>query len=354
MISSPAGKRDGTALSLTGAAAMQNRKLLSFFSFTDSDFTNASSTTPNLVHDAFDNTEIAVLVDKNLDGVIKVGSDYCRSARSQRPRARRGGLPGHRRARRGDILRTGSRRGHHESPIYLQLEMKSSSNCGHRKVGFTLLELLVVVGLIATLSFFLIGGLRGGGRAAAMQSAQATLANLVTAARTKAAASGCRVRILICADPADLARFRRTLAVQQESTLNSNTWNAPAFITSLPDGVFVLPYRGRIPAGFYDSQSSWVKYNSTNPLESSSLSGSPVSVALEGNPANSWDLIQFTPAGTLSTGVGDVVLASGAQRPPGSYLAGESPVQVTNPENIRGISISTYGVPALINSRASF
>jgi len=69
-------KRDGTALLPTGPAATQNRKLIGFYSFNESDFTNASSPTPNLLRDAFDNTEIAVLVDKNLDGVIKVGSDY--------------------------------------------------------------------------------------------------------------------------------------------------------------------------------------------------------------------------------------------------------------------------------------
>ncbi|MBI2812861.1 MAG: type II secretion system protein [Opitutae bacterium] len=69
-------KRDGTALAPTGPAATQNRKLIAFYSFSDADFTNAASLAPNLLHDAFDNTEIAVLVDKNLDGVIKVGSDY--------------------------------------------------------------------------------------------------------------------------------------------------------------------------------------------------------------------------------------------------------------------------------------
>mgnify|MGYP001609491543 CR=1 FL=1 len=69
-------KRDGTALLPTGPTATQNRKLIGFYSFGEADFTNASSPTPNLLHDAFDNTEIAVLVDKNLDGVIKMGSDY--------------------------------------------------------------------------------------------------------------------------------------------------------------------------------------------------------------------------------------------------------------------------------------
>lgn len=69
-------KRDGSALVAGSAAAIQNRKLISFYSFTDGDFTNPDSPTPYLLHDAFDNTEIAVLVDRNLDGVIKVGSDY--------------------------------------------------------------------------------------------------------------------------------------------------------------------------------------------------------------------------------------------------------------------------------------
>ncbi len=66
-----AKKRDGTALTAGGAAAMQNRKLISFYSFSDADFTPA-----NLLRDAFDNTAIAVLVDKDLDGVIRPGADF--------------------------------------------------------------------------------------------------------------------------------------------------------------------------------------------------------------------------------------------------------------------------------------
>jgi prepilin-type N-terminal cleavage/methylation domain-containing protein len=69
-------KRDGSSLPATGVAATQNRKLIRFYSFGDADFTRASSSAPNLLRDAFDNTEIAVLVDRNLDGVIRIGSDY--------------------------------------------------------------------------------------------------------------------------------------------------------------------------------------------------------------------------------------------------------------------------------------
>ncbi len=69
-------KRDGSDLAATSLAAAQNRKFIRFHSFGGADFTDSNSPTPNLLRDAFDNTAIAVLVDRDLDGVIKVGSDY--------------------------------------------------------------------------------------------------------------------------------------------------------------------------------------------------------------------------------------------------------------------------------------
>ena len=77
-----AKRRDGSALPAyaTGTNSQfpeaQNRKLIPFYSFSEADFATAGSPSPNLVRDAFDNSEIAVLVDRNLDGVIKAGSDF--------------------------------------------------------------------------------------------------------------------------------------------------------------------------------------------------------------------------------------------------------------------------------------
>ena len=77
-----AKRRDGSALPVYAPGTnsqfpeAQNRKLLSFYSFSDADFTGTGSPAPNLLRDAFDNTEIAVLVDRNLDGVIQAGSDF--------------------------------------------------------------------------------------------------------------------------------------------------------------------------------------------------------------------------------------------------------------------------------------
>ena len=76
-----ARRRNGDPLPAYNAASplnpeAQNRKLISFCAFSDADFTSAASPAPGLLRDAFDNTEIAVLVDRNLDGVIKPGGDF--------------------------------------------------------------------------------------------------------------------------------------------------------------------------------------------------------------------------------------------------------------------------------------
>jgi type II secretory pathway pseudopilin PulG len=64
-------RRDGSAVDSGSAAAAQNRKFIRFASFSDADFTPGG-----LLRDAFDNTAIAVLVDKDLDGVIRSGTDF--------------------------------------------------------------------------------------------------------------------------------------------------------------------------------------------------------------------------------------------------------------------------------------
>lgn len=73
-----AAYRNGAALpaSATGTSpAAQNRKRIMFYRFGESEMTGPDAASPNLIKDAFDNTVIAVLVDRNLDGRID-GADY--------------------------------------------------------------------------------------------------------------------------------------------------------------------------------------------------------------------------------------------------------------------------------------
>jgi len=64
-------RRDGTALPATTEAARQNRKRIGFHVFAAAELNAAG-----LLCDASDQTEVAVLVDRDLDGVIKVGADF--------------------------------------------------------------------------------------------------------------------------------------------------------------------------------------------------------------------------------------------------------------------------------------
>lgn len=221
--------------------------------------------------------------------------------------------------------------------------------------AFTLLELLVVVGLIAALSFVLVGGLGGGGKAAALQSAQATLANLVTAARVKAMASGQPARVLVCIDPNSTAqpgRYLRYVALQVQV---AGTWQLLTE-TYLPDGVYVVPGNfTSIPAGLFPANTStpWTRSDGSALRSTVLRNGSITAEAISGNVAEQWVSFSLSAAGT-TTQAGDIIVAAGRRRAPGSYAVGESPVELENPEQVRGISLSQYGVPVLINSRASF
>lgn len=218
-----------------------------------------------------------------------------------------------------------------------------------RAAGFTLLELLAVVALMSALAFVLVDALAGGGRAVGLQAGQALVANLVGAARTRAMATGHRTRVLVHADPGDPARFRRALVLQEETEPGS--WEDRGS-GRLPDGVAILPYRARVPDGLYAVPADWTNPDGT-PLGSSVLAAAPLMVAADGVALAAWDFLSFVPAGTTS-GSGLFVLSLVQPRPAGSVGAGESPVQAASPESVRGVAVSVYGLPRLIDDRAGF
>lgn len=215
--------------------------------------------------------------------------------------------------------------------------------------GFTLLELLVVAGLMAGLSFALLGGLGGGGRSAALQAGQATVANLVNVARTRAMATGHSVRLLFHADLRMATRFRRMIVLQEEVAAGS--WQTRETV-ALPEGVFVLPHASQIPPGFFAGGVAWTN-GVGEALASSALFVAPLMLAADMNEAEAWNVLSFGAAGTIAGG-GNLVLAAGRGRPPGTVAAGESPVQVEGPEAVRGIALSGYGLARMVNERAGF
>lgn len=220
--------------------------------------------------------------------------------------------------------------------------------------AFTLLELLVVIGLIAAFSFVLVNAW-GATSGAALQSAQGLLANLVVAARTKAAASGQSSRILVQFDTASgtaPTRFLRHLVLQVQV---NGTWQSLSE-AYLPEGTYVVPGNYALPSGLLAmADTPWTRPSDGQDLRSTALRSANLIVdAIYGGVTEQWTGVVLSPNGTTTNSNGALVIAAGRPRAPGSYGAGESPVELTHPEQVRGLSLSTYGVATLIHSRAGF
>lgn len=226
--------------------------------------------------------------------------------------------------------------------------------------GFTLLELLVVIALIGTLSYFLIGGLAGGGKTVALHSAQTTMANLVTAARTKAAATNRKSRLLISNDPAQAGRYLRFVVLQ----IGRQPGASPADWDSV-QSVMLPPETGVAPAalaGLVSEAGEWKRVSDpTADLVSDLFVNQTISHQLDGDTvAQLWMGAAFTPNGTLAAlgggppPKGSIVIVHTQVRAPGTYAVGEPPLRLIDPESVRGLILSAYGVPALLNGRSAF
>lgn len=217
--------------------------------------------------------------------------------------------------------------------------------------AFSLLELLVVVGMIATLALVAASAFSAGGKSAALSTAQVNLSNLIITARTRAVATGHSVRIALHSDVTSTERYFRYLVLQELDPV-TNLWGSRSDLT-LPVGVYVLPQQAKTLPGMLVSDALWKKADGTTVLHSSVFSDAVFTAQINSDHAENWDALTYNSRG-ISTNSGFIVLATGAVRAPGSYGAAESPVQLLNQDNVRGIQISTYGMPTLLNGRDAF
>lgn len=218
--------------------------------------------------------------------------------------------------------------------------------------GFTLLELLVTLGLVAVFAAAVIGAL-GASCGPTLQSAQGALANLVIATRTKAAATNQPARLLVQFDATSAeapSRFLRHVVAQIEV---DGVWQSFADVL-LPDGVFVVPGKFAVPDGLFAvGAGTWTRNDGADLRSTALREKNVIVVAAYAGTSERWISLPFAAVGTTNAS-GDIVLALGRARPFGSYAAPQSPVELVSPDQVRGLSLSAYGVPTLIDDRASF
>ncbi len=104
--------------------------------------------------------------------------------------------------------------------------------------GFTLLELLVVIAVMA-LMMGLVGFSLLGGGGSSLDAAQRELVSLVQQARQQATLSGQEIRLIVHDDPADREKFHRYMEMIQRDA--NGTWQILGEGVLLADQVYFVP-----------------------------------------------------------------------------------------------------------------
>lgn len=214
--------------------------------------------------------------------------------------------------------------------------------------AFTLIEVLVVMGLVAMFVGILGVAWRGDSPSLALESAQQTVASLLAAARGEAVLRQNRATLVVTADPGDEC-FLRRISIVVETAPGSGHWRMTGEGMLLPRGVYLVPGPGSVNLNGATMGSSDGAVGTWPVTRRSSLELAPMGlIEPEADSATGQYLYLVTPLGAtgMTGGEGKLVLA-----PARRTLAG---LVFEHPEQVRGVSLSSYGVGTLINDAAGF
>lgn len=190
--------------------------------------------------------------------------------------------------------------------------------------GFSLLELLVVVGVIALLAAMMVSGLQGRD-GPKLRAAQEALITQVQAARNTAVARNAPCRLLVNAgDSPDNGRRRLALAVKSR-TPGSTKWEVLGTPAKLPDGTALLVADGETPATTQGGSSSAPQTMPGSELDAADSMKHP-----------DWYYFEFDPSGTCEDNAG-AILVVGIVRHDGTNWIRKTP------DLIRGIMVRRAG-----------
>lgn len=214
--------------------------------------------------------------------------------------------------------------------------------------GFTLIELIVVIGIIA----LLVGALGlalGNTGATSLATAQNTLATLVGTARAQAAVRQTEARVLVYAtrppsgDTEKYLRYARVVTAATPGVTGTGAiWTAVGTPVALPRGVYLVPtpITGLVASGIIwpanPSPTSTLiavaRYNITN---------EPATAA-----ADTYLALEFSPNGTVLPAAAKLAVAT-------ATIANGLP-QFDNAGAVRGLLVRTSGAVTRVNDAGSF
>jgi len=205
----------------------------------------------------------------------------------------------------------------------------------------TLVELLMVLGIVALAAGSLGRGLLAGDPAVSLEASQRLISSLLVAARTEAVAARTNVRLLVYADVSENSdthkRLRFARVVRRRT---DGSWDAVGAGIFLPKPARILP---EVPPPVR-AGAVW----GSSPL--SSFSGDEAMPVVVGNERQTarYHFVEFSPLGTMTAAT--LVIA------PGETIEGVTSPSVIfhQPGDVRGIKLSQYGAQTFLPNANAF
>ncbi|WP_162525145.1 prepilin-type N-terminal cleavage/methylation domain-containing protein [Rariglobus hedericola] len=217
--------------------------------------------------------------------------------------------------------------------------------------GFTLIELLVVIGLISLLAAGIGISMRNGNPTSALRAGQGSLVSLLSGARGQAALNQSDAMIVVDVTNAGNDDFLRSLQVVVRAGSGLDEWRAVGDPIMLPQGIYVVPPSS--PAVL--TLTGWSANRQSKgfqPLATSLAERSYDAVNYQYYPTGAFaskTYLKFQVFSSLgkTTGEGTILVTSGRR-------TDATTITLDNPDFIRGVFVSRYGVPTLINEAQTF